>query len=209
MTLVIVDMHVINLGYLEDRPPCFMKLPDGGTKELSRMLVRLDTITVIPEIDKQNPPYLINLEVEQANKKKEKAEKCRQRKIILAQTAIGGDCTLLSPVASARPPLSSPSGSALSSPVTSASCFFSLIACSDPLSTVSSRPLSAFSCHSLSYVTGGDLMSVVSGRPLFFITSRGLLSTIFGHHLSAVTSDDPLFIVFNDSPSSFMPLTGS
>lgn len=77
MTFVIVDMHVINLGYLEDRSPCFMKLPDGGIKELSRMLVGLDTSIVIPKIDKQNPSHLINLEIEPANKKKEKAERCR------------------------------------------------------------------------------------------------------------------------------------
>ncbi len=48
-TLVTVGMHVTNLGYLEDRPPYFTELPEGGTEESNRMLIGLDTAAVIPK----------------------------------------------------------------------------------------------------------------------------------------------------------------
>ncbi len=48
------------------------------------MLVRLDTAVVIPETNDQDLLDLIDLEVEQANKKKEKVERRQQRKINLA-----------------------------------------------------------------------------------------------------------------------------
>ncbi len=83
-TLITVGMHITNLGYLEDGPPCFTELPDGGTEELNRMLVGLDTAAIIPETDDQDLSDLIVSEVEQVNKKKEKAERRRQRKINLA-----------------------------------------------------------------------------------------------------------------------------
>ncbi len=82
--LITVGMHFTNLGYLEDGPPRFMEFPNGGTEELNRMLVGLDTTAVIPETDNQDLPDLIDSEAERANKKKEKAERRRQSKINLA-----------------------------------------------------------------------------------------------------------------------------
>ncbi len=75
MTLIIVGMHIPNLGYLEDGLPHFMELPDSGTEELNRMLVGLNTAVVIPETDDQDLPDLIDLKVERANKKKEKVKR--------------------------------------------------------------------------------------------------------------------------------------
>ena len=49
--LIIISMHVTNLSYLDDKPPCFTELPDGGTEELKRMLIGLNTATVILKID--------------------------------------------------------------------------------------------------------------------------------------------------------------
>ncbi len=62
--LITFGIHVINLGYLEDGPPCFTELPDSGTEESNRMLVGLDTAAVIPETDDQNLPDLIDSEAE-------------------------------------------------------------------------------------------------------------------------------------------------
>lgn len=75
---VTVRMHITNLGYLEDRPLCFIKLPDGGIEEFNKMLVGLDTATIILESDNQDLPdlfELIDLEAKQVNKKKEKVER--------------------------------------------------------------------------------------------------------------------------------------
>lgn len=58
-----VSMYVTNLGYMKDRPPYFMKLSDSGIKELNKMLVELDTATIISETDNQDLPNLINLKV--------------------------------------------------------------------------------------------------------------------------------------------------
>ncbi len=76
-TLITVGMHITHLSYLEDRPPRFTELPDSGTEESNRMLVGLDTAGVISETDDQDLPDLIDSEAERANKKKEKAERCR------------------------------------------------------------------------------------------------------------------------------------
>ena len=74
--LVIVGMHIINQSFLEDRSSYFTELLDSNTKELNKMLVELDIATVILEINYQDLSNLIDLKVKQANKKKEKAEKC-------------------------------------------------------------------------------------------------------------------------------------
>lgn len=72
---VIVGMHVTNLSYLEDKPSYFTELSESDMEESNKMLVGLDTASVIPETDKQDLLDLIDLEFEQANKKKEKAER--------------------------------------------------------------------------------------------------------------------------------------
>ena len=46
---IIVDIYIINLGYLENRPLHFMELLDSGTKEFNKILVGLNIATVIPE----------------------------------------------------------------------------------------------------------------------------------------------------------------
>lgn len=119
------------------------------------MLVELNTHTVISENNKQNLPHLINSKAKRANKKKEKAERCRQKKRILAQIAAGGGDALLSPIVSTCPPLSSPvmsCGGTLLSPVTGAGYFFSLITCGSLLSTISGGLLSVFFCCFLSLI---------------------------------------------------------
>lgn len=62
---------------MENRPPCFTELQDGDMEESNRILVGLDTTAVISVTDDQDPPDLIDLEVERANKKKEKTERCQ------------------------------------------------------------------------------------------------------------------------------------
>ena len=84
ITLIIIGMHVTNLDYLENKPFCFTELLNGGIEKLNRMLVRLDTATVIPETDNKYLLDLIDLEVEWINKKEKKAKRHRQRKINLA-----------------------------------------------------------------------------------------------------------------------------
>ena len=82
-TLITVDMHIINLGYLEERLFYFIELSDGDTEESNRILIGLEITTVIPKTNDQDLLDLIDLEVEQANKKKEKTKRRRQRKINL------------------------------------------------------------------------------------------------------------------------------
>ena len=75
-------MHVTNLDYLGDGPLYFTKLPDGGMDKSNRILIGLDIAAVILETDDQDLLDLIDLETEQANKKKEKTERRRQKKLI-------------------------------------------------------------------------------------------------------------------------------
>lgn len=49
--LVIVDMNVINLGYLEERSPYFTKLSDDGIEMSNEILLKLDIATIILETD--------------------------------------------------------------------------------------------------------------------------------------------------------------
>ncbi len=52
-TLIIVSIHVTNLGYLKDNSFHFTELFNGGTKELNKILVGLSTAAIIPETDDQ------------------------------------------------------------------------------------------------------------------------------------------------------------
>lgn len=75
VTLIIVDIYVTNLGYLKNRSPYFTELPDSVMEKLNKILVGLDTATVIPDIDDQDLSDRIDSKVEQAKKKKEKVER--------------------------------------------------------------------------------------------------------------------------------------
>ncbi len=68
-------MYIINLSYLKDGLLYFTEFSEGNINELNKMLVGLDIATVISETDNQNLIDLIDLEVEWANKKKEKAKR--------------------------------------------------------------------------------------------------------------------------------------
>lgn len=78
-TLVIIGIYITNLSYLKDGPSHFMEFPDSSMEESNWMLVVLDIAAIIPETDNQDLPDLIDLKVEQANKKKDKAERRRQK----------------------------------------------------------------------------------------------------------------------------------
>lgn len=82
-TLVTICIHVTNLGYLEDGSPYFLELLKGSMEKSNKMFVGLDTIAVISETNNWDLPDLIDLEVEWANKMKEKAKRRRQKKINL------------------------------------------------------------------------------------------------------------------------------
>ncbi len=199
-TLITVGMHITNLGYLEDGPPRFTELPDGGTEESNRMLVGLDIAAVIPKTDDQDLPDLIDSEAKRANKKKEKAERRRQRKINLVQaTAASG--TLSSPDASAcRPP---------SSPVASAGSARGASGGGAPSSPVAGGgPLSAVSGHFSSLVASGGPSSAISGRPSSPFAGGGLSSAVSGRPSSLVAGAGPSSTV-SVRPSSPVPPAGS
>lgn len=82
MILVTVGINVNNLGYLEERSLCFIELSNGGTEELNKILVGIYIAAVIPENDNQNPLDPINSKAKQVDKKKRKAKRCQQRKLI-------------------------------------------------------------------------------------------------------------------------------
>ncbi len=233
-TLITVGMHVTNLSYLEDGPPCFTQLPDGGMEESNRILVGVDTAAVIPETNNQDLPDLIDSEAEWVNKKKEKAERRRQRKINLAKATLAGGapsspdastrCFPSSPVASADgtsgvsaggAPLTPVAGGGPSSAVSGRSS--SPVAGSSPLSAVSSRPsssvagggpLSAVSGRLSSPVAGGGPLSTVSGRPSPLVAGGGPSSAVLGRPLSLIASGGPLSAV-SGRPSSPVPPAGS
>lgn len=77
-------MHVPNLGYLENKSLRFIEFLNSGTEESNKILVRLHTAAVIPKTINQDLLDLIDSEANQANMKKEKAERQRERKINLA-----------------------------------------------------------------------------------------------------------------------------
>lgn len=72
---ITLSLYVLNLSYLEDKSFCFTKFIDSGIKELTKILIRLDTAAIILKTDDQDLSNLIHLEVEWANEKNEKNEK--------------------------------------------------------------------------------------------------------------------------------------
>ncbi len=175
-TLITVGMHVTNLGYLKDGPPCFTELPNDSMEESNRILVGLDIATIIPKTDNQDLSDLIDLEVKRANKKKEKAERCQQRKIHLAQATMAGDA-LLSLVASAYClPLSFIASTSNIGGI-STSGTGDLSGNSAPSSRVADGSLlSAILGYFLSLVTSGSPLSAISSCSLSLVASGGLLS---------------------------------
>lgn len=212
-TLAIVNMHITNLGYLEDKLFCFTKLLDSGIEELNKMLLGLDTAAVIPITDNQDLQNLINLKTIQASKKKKKVERRWQRKINLAQ-AIAVDSTPLSFIVSVcyfSSSLVAFTRNALSSFIigdTFASGVLLFFIVSD---TFGSRILLSFIAGSISVydvscflflIAGGSLLSAVLGCLSFFVTNSGLLFTIFGCFFSSVTGDNLLFVVSDNNSLS-------
>lgn len=112
------------------------------------------------------------MEVEQANKKKEKTERSRRKKINLVKTTAASDA-LLSPVASTH----HFSLSFIMSPGSAGD-----VATSDAPSSliVGGSSSSAVSGCFSSFITGGGLLSIVSGFLLSSITGDGLLSIVSG-----------------------------
>ena len=76
-------MYIIKLSYLEDGFLGFIKFLDGNIKECNKMLIRLIIAAIILKTNNHDLLYLINSKAKQANKKKEKAKRCQQRKINL------------------------------------------------------------------------------------------------------------------------------
>lgn len=83
ITLITVSIHVTNLGYPKDDSLHFIELFNSGTKKSNKILVGLGIAAIIPETDEQVLWDQIESEAERTNKKKEKPERCRQRKINL------------------------------------------------------------------------------------------------------------------------------
>ena len=167
-TLIIVGIYAINLSYPKDGPFCFIELPNSNIEESDKILIGLDTVIVIPKTDNQDLLDLINLEIQWANKKKEKVENRWQRKINLVQATT--------------------TNNAPSSPNTFICCFLlSSITGGDFWSTI-------LGCL-LSFIAGGGLLSTILGHLLSIIADSSLLSAVFGHFLSLNTSDGPLSIV--------------
>lgn len=50
-TLVVIDLYIINPGYLKDGPTYFTKLLDNGMEKLNKMFVKLNIIDMISEIN--------------------------------------------------------------------------------------------------------------------------------------------------------------
>ncbi len=205
-TLVTVGKHITILDYLEDRPSCFTKFPEGGTEESNKMLVELDTAGIISKTNDRDLPDLIDLEAERASKRKEKVERRRQRKINLVQAIVAG-VAQLSPVVSVRCPLSSPVTFVNSlSGASTGGAPSSLVAGGGPSSTVLSRLLSLVACGGLLSTVSGCPLSLVAddspsstvlGRLLFLVTYSSPLSAVLGHSLSFVVGNDVLFPVLD------------
>ena len=128
---------------------------------MNRKLVGLNTTTVIPEINNQDLLDLINLEAKQINKKKEKIERRRHRKINLEQATVAGG---VSP---------SPDTSVCCSPL------FPVVSASNASGT-------STGVASLSFVAGGDLLSAIFGYLLFATISDSPLSAVLGRLSSVI-----------------------
>ena len=83
-TLVTIGIYITNLSYLKDKLFCFIKLSNIGIEKSNRILIGVNIAIIISKTNNQDLLNLIDLEVKRANKKNEKAERCRQRKIDLA-----------------------------------------------------------------------------------------------------------------------------
>lgn len=186
-----------------------MELPEGGTNKLNKMLVGLDTAIVISKTDNQDLPYLIDLEAKRANKKKEKAERCRQRKINLAQATTASHAPLSPNTSVCYSLLLSiifvgGAGIAFAS-----NTLFSLVAGGDLLSTVSDCLSSLIASGSLLSVILYCLLSAVFGCFSFFAFGYGFLSAILDCLLSLIVDSSFLFAESNSGALSPLLYTGS
>lgn len=174
------------------------------------MLVGLDTAGIISETNNQDLPNLIYLETKWANKKKEKAERCQQRKICLAQP-IAADSTLLSPDLYTYHPSSSfvlSGNNALLSFIIGGG-FLSAVFSHLSFFVTSSGLLSAvLDCFS-SLVIGDGLLLAISGHLLFLIIGDSLVSAILGRFLFFVIGSHILSTVFAGNPLSLLFSIGS
>lgn len=84
-TLLTFDIQIINLGYLDDGLFCFTELPNSSTKQLNRTLRGLHNTAVILDNNNKHSPDLLNSKDKWAKKKSEKAQRCQQRNLKLAQ----------------------------------------------------------------------------------------------------------------------------
>lgn len=66
-------MHVISLGYLENRPPWFVEFLNVGTEEENKQLMGLDKQVFLS--NNKQEPALDDSDVERIRKKKAKAKK--------------------------------------------------------------------------------------------------------------------------------------
>lgn len=191
---ITIGMHVTNLGYLEDRSPYFTKFSYGSIEELNKILVRLDTVAVIPKTDNQDLSDLIKLEVEYANKKKEEAERRRQKKINLAQATIVSNAPLSLDASTCCPLLSLITSGSGAGGMTISDTPLSLIAGNSPLSAVSGCFLSLFA--------SSGPMFIILGRFSSLVAVGSSLSTVFGHLSSLVIGSGILFAVLDSLLSS-------
>lgn len=149
------------------------------------------------------------MQSERANKKKEKAERHRQRKINLAWATTAGSA-LSSPVVSVYYHLSSSIVSAGDADCASANSTSGASA-GDALSShlMVDGPLSTVLSYFLSLVTSDGLLFAISGCLFSNIAGGGPLSTISGCSLSLIANGSPLFAIFGrflspDAGSSFL-----
>lgn len=76
-TLFVLDMHVINLDYLEDGAPCITELPNSNMEELNLGL-GLNYAAAISDNDNQPLLDLSDLKVEQVKKKTKKTQRYQE-----------------------------------------------------------------------------------------------------------------------------------
>lgn len=81
---LILNMHIINLGYLEDGFFWFTEFSDGNTEELNGILEELNNAVAISNYNNKHLLDLLDLKAKLAKNKKEKAQKHQWKKIKLA-----------------------------------------------------------------------------------------------------------------------------
>lgn len=204
-TLLILSIHITNLGYLKYRPLCVIKLPNGSIKELN---FGLDYAAAIPDTNNQCLSDSSDLEAEWAKMKEEKIQRHEQKKITQIQETFFASVGAWSAAVAGSPSSAFSDNGSLS--IVFSGGFLSTVFNSGPLSSIAGNFMSTiFGSSLLSDIASGSTSTIFDNGFLFLFIDNGPLSPVLSDGLlSSIADDDLLSLIASCSPLSLIAYGG-